>query len=54
MTALPLPSTSSHDGSTLSDLPSDASSTGAQLWLIAPNTVTRRIVHDYLTQVRPT
>lgn len=53
MTALPLPSTSSHDGATPSDLPSDASSAGAQLWLIAPNSVTRKIVHDYLTPVRP-
>ena len=53
MTALPLPATSSHDGSTLSDLPCDASSAGAELWLIAPNSVTRTIVRDYLTKVRP-
>jgi len=51
MAALPLPSSSAHDGATPSDVPSHA---GAQLWLLAPNSVTRKIVRDYLTEVRPT
>ena len=54
MTALSLSSTSSHDSDTQSDVPCDVSGAGAQLWLIAPNNVTRKIVCDYLTEVRPT
>lgn len=50
MAALPLPSSSAHDGAMPSDVPSHA---GAQLWLLAPNSVTRKIVRDYLTEVRP-
>ncbi|KAL0043274.1 hypothetical protein WJX79_000069 [Trebouxia sp. C0005] len=50
MTALSLSSTSSHDSDTQSDVPCDVSGAGAQLWLIAPNNVTRKIVCDYLTE----
>ncbi|KAL0041127.1 hypothetical protein WJX77_005756 [Trebouxia sp. C0004] len=47
MASLPLSSSSSHDGAMPSNEPFRA---GAQLWLIAPNSVSRKIVRDYLTE----